>query len=76
MEHNGGKFGTEKGVVELAMDGRTSPIDMVDPTQEETKNVQEVAREGSLVRAFLLGSHKNIFGKLVEELENFYTQGE
>ena len=35
-----------------------------------------MAREGSLVYDFLLGADKNIFEKLMEDLENSYDQEE
>ena len=76
VEHNGGTFGIEKGVVTLALDGLNPPIDMADTTQEDITDTQAVAKEVYLACAFLLGSDKNRFGNFLKYLENSYTWGE
>lgn len=74
VEHNGGSFGIEKGVVEMVLATDNLSMDNASPEQKFAAQVK--AKEYSLACAFILGADRTRFGKLVEDLENSYTQGQ
>ena len=74
VEHNGGTLGIEEGVVKMVL--AENGLTMSGANEGQMSNAQAKAREYSLACAFILGADKIRFGKLLEDLENSYTQGD
>ena len=51
-------------------------IDPDNPTTVEHTTARRAARQRYLATAFLLGADRNRYGKLIEDLENDFIQGE
>jgi hypothetical protein len=73
LEHCGGAIGPDPALVEqiLQRDGNTTATAATD----ELTAAKEGAIEEYLAMVFLLGADRNRYGKLVEDLENAFTQG-
>jgi hypothetical protein len=70
----GGGIGPDPALVEqiLARDGNTTATAATD----ELNATKEGAIEEYLAMAFLMGADRNRYGKLIEDLENAFTQGQ
>jgi hypothetical protein len=74
IEHCGGSIGQEPGLVQKVLQDRGKSSNTA--TADETREAQNAAQQQYLAVAFLLGSDRNRYGKLLEDLENDYTQGQ
>jgi hypothetical protein len=74
LEHCGGAIGPDPALVKqiLARDGNTTATAATD----ELNAAKEGAIEEYLAMAFLMGADRNRYGKLIEDLENAFTQGQ
>jgi hypothetical protein len=73
LEHCGGAIGPDPALVEqiLARSNNTTETAATD----ELNAAKEGAIEEYLAMAFIQGADRNRFGKLLEDLENAFTQG-
>ena len=72
--HTGGMVGHQPGIIRAIMRERG-----IDPTNATTMQQMEIEKEAQnryLAVAFMLGSDKARFGRLLENLENDYLQGQ
>ena len=74
IEHCGGSIGQEPGLVRKVLEDKGLIAEAA--TQEQIQEAQVTAQEVYLAAAFILGSDRNRYGKLLEDLENDYTQGQ
>jgi hypothetical protein len=73
IEQSGGQIGIEPSIAEqVATD---EGIDMINGTRVEKALVTKTAQSKYLVVAFILGSDRTQFGKMIEDMENGYLQG-
>jgi len=73
IEHCGGQIGNDPGIVAaVARDLGHTDLSTIDPA--EYSKVTKLAKERYLAVGFLLGADKSRFGKLIEDLENDFTQ--
>jgi hypothetical protein len=70
VEHSGGGVGHHPGIVKQIAQEKGKAVGAV--TEEEKKEAQE----RYLAVAFILGSDRSRFGRLIEHLENSYLQGQ
>ena len=73
IDFNDGSIGNNKGLIEvrLNINGSHNP-----PTEDEMKNSVSKARKSNIVCMFVLGAEKTQFGKMMEDLEKSFTQGD
>lgn len=76
VEHNGGSFGFEIGLINLILGEVQAGLDMGSATDAQKTTAQDKARDMSMGAAFILGADRSRYGKLIEDLENSYTQGD
>ena len=75
--HNREYFGIDMRVVDLALAGIPPPPHKIAYTnQKDMAEAQAVAREAFPECALLLGADKRRYWKLVEDLDNSYTQSQ
>jgi hypothetical protein len=74
IEHCGGNIGTDVGLVNETLSTASPPISRSTATPGELQAAEDYTREKFLACAFILGSDRIRYGKLVEDLENDYTQ--
>jgi hypothetical protein len=75
LEHCSGTVGHIPGLVDTYLqDGNA--VDSDNPTKGEIADAIQATQEQYLAVAFPLGSNRNRFGKLIENLENDHTQGQ
>jgi hypothetical protein len=74
IEHCGGNIGTDVGLVNETLSTASPPITRSMATPGEIQAAEEYTREKFLACAFILGWDRIRYGKLVEDLENEYTQ--
>jgi hypothetical protein len=67
LEHCGGQLGCNPGIVKL-VSNKASNL-------SSSKSDIKYAQDCYLALSFILGSDKAHFGKLIENLENYYLQG-
>jgi hypothetical protein len=72
LEQYGGTIGRDQGSVEDEIDAAGYTILA---TAEKTKQASNVARSKFLAMAYLLAVDKQRYGKLLDELENYFTKG-
>ena len=72
IEHCGGGIGTDHSLVTEMLGGTDRAI----TSEAAMTNAEKLAKEKYLACAFILGSDKTRYGKLVEDLENAFTQGD
>jgi hypothetical protein len=72
--YNGGAFGVNTGIVDEVL--KESNVIPAQATPDEVKDAESKSKERAAAVAFLLGADKKRYGKLVEDLENSFTQGE
>jgi hypothetical protein len=71
IEHCGGSVVDEDMVADMLPEN----VDRFDATRDQITAARKEAKEQYLAVAFLLSSDRNRYGKLIEDLENDYTQG-
>jgi hypothetical protein len=71
IEHCGGDIGTDRSLVTEMLGGR----DRVIASDEVIADAERLAKEKYLACAFILGADKTRYGRLLEDLENSFTQG-
>jgi hypothetical protein len=74
IEHCGGSIGQEPGLVQKVLEDKG--LSAKAPTQDQIWEAQTTAQEVYLAAAFILGSDRNRYGKLLDDLDNDYTQGQ
>jgi hypothetical protein len=76
IEHCGGMIGTDTGIVDEVLN-TANPVAMTRETasNEQLRLAEQYTKEKYLACAFLMGSDRHRYGKLIEDLENDYTQG-
>jgi hypothetical protein len=72
IEHCGGDIGTDRSLVTEMLGGTDRAI----ASEAAMTNAEKLAKDKYLACAFILGSDKTRYGKLVEDLENAFTQGD
>jgi hypothetical protein len=73
IEHIGGIIGEEPALLQLELD--RLGVTVVAARTEQLKAAAEAAKQVYLTVAFLAGSDRNRYGKMLEDLENSYLQG-
>jgi hypothetical protein len=73
IEYNGGSLGADRGLVISKL--RAAGLDPGTASRSERETATAEARDATVACAFILGADKARFGKLKEDLENAYTQG-
>jgi hypothetical protein len=74
IEHTGGEIGHEPGIERYVAEQTAIDYDNMDDDEEE--DVKREGKERYLAVAFLLGSDRSRFGRLLENLENNFLQGQ
>ena len=74
LMYSGGDIGTDTGLVEKAL--ASQGLTMETATVEQLENSRDYAKQAYLACAFLLGADRNRYGKLIEDLENDFIQGQ
>ena len=74
IEHCGGAVGDEPGMVDKVLGELKPPVARIAASDEEMEDARAAAKERYLACAFLLGSDRNRYGRLIEDLENSFTQ--
>jgi hypothetical protein len=76
IEHCGGSIGTDTGLVdEVLTTAQPTALTRTSATEDELRLAEQYTKERYLACAFLMGSDRHRYGKLVEDLENDFTQG-
>jgi hypothetical protein len=73
FQHCGGSFGNEPAIVNEVLIAGGIDLDAV--MQEEIAAAITVAQEQCIASLFLQGADRGRYGKLIEDLENAFTQG-
>jgi hypothetical protein len=73
MEHIGGIIGEEPALLKIELDRLKLTVDIASP--EQMKAATEAAKQVYLAVAFLSGSDRNIYGRMLDDLENAYLYG-
>jgi hypothetical protein len=78
IEHTGGSVGNEPGILNHTLQERgLSKIAFEAMTEQDEKDeIKKDAQDQYLAVAFLLGSGRSRYGRLIEDLENDYLQGQ
>jgi hypothetical protein len=74
IEHTGGEIRHEPGIERYVAEQNAIDYDNMDDDKEE--DVKREGKERYLAVAFLLGSDRSRFGRLLENLENNFLQGQ
>ena len=75
IEYNGGSVGAEQHLYEAHLSSAGLAVDR-NVTEEQRTDVLYLARDETTSYLFLFGVDKIIFGKLLEYIENDFTQGD
>jgi hypothetical protein len=75
IEHNGGSFGMEPSLTTMGLAKIDPALTMDSATPAQIAEAAETGKEAAMACAFLLGADRKRFGKLIEDLENSFTQG-
>lgn len=73
IEYYGGELGKDTGLVDAAL--TTAGLTRANAAPGQLQDAEDAAKERVLACAFLLGSDRVRYGKLLEDLENDYTLG-
>lgn len=73
IKYNVGTIGDDTGMIEAHLVNIRASTET--PPEEELKQATNGAKDATIACAFVLGADKASFGKLVENLENDFTQG-
>jgi hypothetical protein len=77
IEHSGGTIGHQPGTKKMvAHAAGVDVVDIDDMSKEERDDLQKDAQLRYLAVAFILGSDRPQFGRLIENIENDYLQGQ
>jgi hypothetical protein len=71
IKHCGGDIGTDQSLVNEMLGGRDRAI----ASDASIADAERLAKEKYLACAFILGADKTRYGRLLEDLENSFTQG-
>jgi hypothetical protein len=71
IEHCGGDIGTDRSLVDEMLGGRERSI----ASATMMIDAEKLAKEKYLACAFVMGADKTRYGRLMEDLENSFTQG-
>ena len=74
IEHCGGDLGIDNGLIDATLATANPAVRRDTSAPETVEAAKKYAREQYLACAFLLGSDRKRYGKLLENLENDYTQ--
>ena len=74
IEHCGGDLGIDKGLIDNTFATANPVVNRETATPATVEAAKKYAREQYLACAFLLGADRKRYGKLLENLENDYTQ--
>jgi hypothetical protein len=74
IEHCGGDFGIDTGLIDATFATTNPAVTRDTTTPPMVKAAEKNAREQYLACTFLLGSDRKQYGKLLENLENEFTQ--
>jgi hypothetical protein len=74
IEYNGGSLGADRGLIVSKLEA--AGVNPASASQSEKETATTEARDTTIACAFILGADKSRFGKLMEDLENAYTQGD
>jgi hypothetical protein len=69
IEHCGGHIGHDSGLIKLVSDGTSKPAIV------GAKDATKIAQEHYLANAFILGTDKSCYGRLLDSFKNDYLQG-
>ena len=75
VEAAGGSPGIHKGMIDALLKNNTQVAKVGSPTTSEKKQAQEDATESVKVALLISGADKTRFGKLKDELANYYLLG-
>jgi hypothetical protein len=73
IEHCGGDIGVDRSLVTEMLGGHERAVAS---SAELIVNAEQMAKDKYMACAFILGVDKTCYGKLMEDLENAYTQGD
>jgi hypothetical protein len=73
IEHSGGSIGVDGGTIKSVATERGIDLDTATDTTKAL--LKDVAQQRYLAVAFLLGSDRTRFGRLIENMENDFLQG-
>ena len=73
LDHIGAGIGDEDAIIKQVLRSQGINIDDATEAQEEAAEVQGI--EWYIALAFLMGSNRSRFGRLLEKLENDFTAG-
>ena len=74
VEHSGGQLGLDPGTIKAILEEKNLNLDDMD--DNEIKSLHKEAQEKYLAVAFVLGADRARYGRLIEDLENSYLQGQ
>ena len=73
LKHCGGTIGDDPGLGKFIIEGKG--MDPLSATDAEMANAQAIGQESYIAMAFIMGSDRVRFGKLLENMENDFIQG-
>ncbi len=74
IDHCGGTIGLDPGLVDATMRSAKPMMTRDTATAEQLLAAEKYTKEQYLACAFLMGSDRHRYGKLIEDLENDFTQ--
>jgi hypothetical protein len=74
IEHCGGDLSTDSGLIKATLASATVPVTMTTATPDVLKAAKKYAKAQYLACTFLLGADRKRYGRLLENLENDFTQ--
>jgi hypothetical protein len=74
IEHCGGDLGTDSGLIKATLASATVPVTMTTATPDVLEAAKKYDKAQYLACTFLLGADRKIYGRLLENLENDFTQ--
>ena len=73
IEYNGGSVGAEQHLYEAHLRSAGVAVDS-NATEEKRTDALSLARDETIAYLFLFGADKIRFGKILEDIENTFTQ--
>jgi hypothetical protein len=74
IEHSGGSIGNDPGVLQALAEAKNEDVSQL--TTDEIIDLKKQAQEQYLAVAFLLSADRGRYGRLIEDLENDFLQGQ
>lgn len=74
IEHCGGTIGIDPGLVDITMTAATPVMTRATATPTQLLAAENYTKEEYLACSFLMGADRHRYGKLLEDLENDFTQ--